>query len=128
VKYITVAWRVLLGLAYLAVVIGVLSVASTRFETLILAGIVQLYAAVLYNFSLIAVATDVNNYAGLVRFRILAAAQGVTEDESGTFEEQEKGLAERLKNDRTPMNIQRFSNAAVSIYALFKIVQAILVT
>jgi hypothetical protein len=36
---------------------------------------VQLYAAVLYNFSVIGVATDVNNYAAFVRFRILATAQ-----------------------------------------------------
>ena len=86
---------------------------------------IQLYAAVLYNFSVIGIATDINNHAGFVRFRILAAAQGITENEDGTFEEQENALAERLKNQETTIIIQRLSNFAVSIYALFKILQAI---
>jgi tRNA G46 methylase TrmB len=116
------------GLIYLAVVIGALSIATTRFETLVLAGIVQLYAAVLYNFSVIGIATDVNNYAAFVRFRILATAQGVTENEDGTFQEQEEALAGRLKTDNFAIVVQRFSNGAVSLYALFKIVQAIFFT
>jgi hypothetical protein len=116
------------GLIYLAVVIGILSVATTRFETVVLAGMAQLYAAVLYNFSVMGVATDVNNYAGFVRFRILATAQGFTENEDGSFQEQEEALAERLKKDGVAIQIQRFSNAAVSLYALFKIVQAIFLT
>ena len=124
-RYVTYVWRVLTGLAYLAVAIGILSVATTRFETLVLAGMIQLYAAVLYNFSVIGIATDINNQAGFVRFRILAAAQGITENEDGTFEEQENALAERLKNQETTIIIQRLSNFAVSIYALFKILQAI---
>lgn len=124
-RYVTYVWRVLTGLAYLAVAIGILSVATTRFETLVLAGMIQLYAAVLYNFSVIGIATDINNHAGFVRFRILAAAQGITENEDGTFEEQENALAERLKNQETTIIIQRLSNFAVSIYALFKILQAI---
>ena len=40
-------------------------------------------------FSLMGTVTDVNNYAGFVRFRALAAGQGITENEDGTFEEQE---------------------------------------
>lgn len=40
---------------------------TPRFETLVLAGLVQLYAAVLYNFAIIGAATDANNYAGFVR-------------------------------------------------------------
>lgn len=75
-RYVPYVWRVVVGLIYLAVVIGILSIATTRFETVVLAGMVQLYAAVLYNFSVIGVATDVNNYAAFVRFRILATAQG----------------------------------------------------
>ena len=74
-KYITYAWRVVVGLIYLTIVIGILSVATTRFETVVLAGMIQLYAAVLYNFSVMGVATDVNNFAGFLRFRILATAQ-----------------------------------------------------
>lgn len=77
-KYVTYRWRVVMGLVYLGIVIGILSVAATRFETVVLAGMVELYAVVFYNFSLIGVATDSNNYAGLVRFRVLATAQGVT--------------------------------------------------
>ncbi len=124
-RYVSYVWRVVVGLIYLAVVIGALSIATTRFETLVLAGMVQLYAAVLYNFSVIGVATDVNNYAAFVRFRILATAQGITENEDGTFQEQEEALAARLKTDNFAIVIQRFTNGAVSLYALFKIVQAI---
>lgn len=127
-RYVSYVWRVVVGLIYLAVVIGALSIATTRFETLVLAGIVQLYAAVLYNFSVIGIATDVNNYAAFVRFRILATAQGVTENEDGTFQEQEEALAGRLKTDNFAIVVQRFSNGAVSLYALFKIVQAIFFT
>jgi hypothetical protein len=128
VRYVSYVWRVVVGLIYLAVVIGALSTATTRFETLVMAGIVQLYAAVLYNFSLIGVATDVNNYAAFVRFRILATAQGITENEDGTFQEQEEALAGQLKTDNFAIIVERFSNGAVSLYALFKIVQAIFFT
>jgi hypothetical protein len=128
VRYIKVAGHILVGLAYLAVAVGILSVATTRFETLVLAGMIQLYAAVLYNFSLLGVGTDTNNRAGFVRFKILAAAQGITENEHGTFEDQDKALAEVLKSYETKVVIQRISNGVVSIYALFKIVQAIFFT
>jgi hypothetical protein len=57
---VKIAWNVLLQLVYLAVVIGILSVADSRFETLVLAGLVQLYTAVLYNFSVLAVNADIN--------------------------------------------------------------------
>ena len=127
-RYVSYVWRVVGGLIYLAVVIGALSIATTRFETLVIAGIVQLYAAVLYNFSLIGVAADVNNYAAFVRFRILATAQGITENEDGTFQEQEEALAAQLQTDNFAIIVQRFSNGAVSLYALFKIVQAIIFT
>ena len=70
-RFLKYGLRVLGGLAYLAIVIGILSAASTRFETLVLAGMVQIYATLLYNFSVIGVVTDVNNRAGLVRFKIL---------------------------------------------------------
>jgi hypothetical protein len=125
VRYVTYAWRVVVGLSYLAVVIGVLSSATTRFETLVLAGMVQLYAAVLYNFSVLGGATDVNNYAGFVRFRILATAQGITENEDGSLLEQEEALAERLKKDAVPIHIRRFANGIVSLYALFVIVRTV---
>jgi len=118
-------WHILVGLVYLAVVIGALSVATTRFETLVLAGIIQVYAAVLFNFSVSGVGADVNNYAGFVRFRILAAAQGITANEDGTFAEQDKALVDAIGKYKTTVLIDRFANGAVSIYALFKIGQAI---
>ena len=70
-RFLKYGLRVLGGLAYLAIVIGILSAASTRFETLVLAGMVQIYATLLDNFSVIGVINDVNNRAGLVRFKIL---------------------------------------------------------
>jgi hypothetical protein len=88
------------ALIYLGVVVGILSVATTRFEMLVLAMLVQLYAAVLYNFSVIGRVADVNNYAGFVRFRILAVSQGITEDDDGTFQEQEENLAQFIKDSR----------------------------
>jgi hypothetical protein len=118
-------WRTLIGVAYLAIVIGVVSIATTKFETIVLAVLVQVYSAVLYNFSALGAASDANNYAGLVRFRILAAAQGVTENEDGTFLQQEKFLVDSIASSRTTIIINNLSNAAVSTYALFKIVQAI---
>ena len=51
-KHLAIAWNVLLALIYVVVVIGILSVAESRFETLVLAGLIELYAAVLYSFSL----------------------------------------------------------------------------
>ena len=124
-RYLRYMWRVFGGLVYLGFVIAILSASTTKFETLVLAGMVQIYAAVLYNSSVIGVATDSNNYAAFVRFRVLAAAQGVTENEDGTFADQEKALADLLTGSATPMLISRIANAAVSLYALFKIVQAL---
>ena len=89
---------------------------------------IQLYAAVLYNFSVIGTAADINNYAGFVRFRILAAAQGITENEDGSIVEQEKALADSIKSSKIPIFIQRSANGVVSLYALFKIVQAVFLT
>jgi hypothetical protein len=125
VKYLSYIWRTLVGLVYLGLVIEVLSLSTTRFETLVLAGMTQLYAAVLYNFSLMATTNDSNNYAGLVRFRILAAAQGIMENEDGTFEEQEKALAATINGYKIQVLMSRLANSAVSLYALFKIVQAV---
>lgn len=122
------AWRVLVALIYLGVVVGILSVATTRFETLVLAMLVQLYAAALYNFSTIGKATDVNNYAGFVRFRILATAQGITANEDGTFQEQEEALAKSVNNSALVALIDVISHSVVSLYALFKIVQAVFFT
>ena len=123
--YLKYIWRILIGLVYLGVVVAILSTSTTKFETLVLAGMVELYATVLYNSSVIGAAGETNNYAAFVRFRILAAAQGVTENEDGTFEEQEKDLAESLKGSATPILIDRIANVAVSFYAIFKIVQAV---
>jgi hypothetical protein len=122
------AWRVLVALIYLGVVIGILSVATTRFETLVLAMMVQLYAAVLYNFSTIGRATDANNYAGFVRFRTLAMAQGITENEDGTFQEQEEAIAKSVNNTGVVYLIDVISHTLVSFYALFKIVEAVFFT
>ena len=65
-----VIWQVFLGLVYLAVAYGVISASNSRFETLVLAILVQIYTAMQYNFSVIGASTDGNNYAGFVRFRI----------------------------------------------------------
>jgi len=118
-------WQTLIGITYLAVVIGIVNIATTRFETAVLAVLVQLYSAVLWNFSMVGATLDVNNYAGFVRFRILATAQGVTENEDGTFEEQEKGIAEAIAGSKDTITITRLSHTVVSIYALFKIFQAV---
>jgi hypothetical protein len=112
----------LTAIAYLVVAVGVINIGRTKFETVVLAGMVQLYAAVLYSFSLIGVTIDVNNRAGFVRFMILAAAQGITENEDGTFEDQEKGLVDVIEGGSVRTLIYRLSHTAVSMYALFKIV------
>lgn len=125
-KYLALAWNVLLALTYVAVAIGILSAAESKFETLVLAGLIQLYAAVLYNFSLLGAAADINNHAGFLRFRILAAAQGITGNEDGEFVDQEKDLADALKSSGPKVLILRISHGVVSLYALFKIIQAIL--
>ena len=124
-KYLAIAWNVLLALIYVAVVIGILSAAESRFETLVLAGLIQIYAGVLYNFSLIGQNADINNHAAFVRFRILAAAQHITENEDGAFVDQEKALADALNSYGPKVLILRVSHGVVSLYALFKIVQVI---
>ena len=124
-RYLKIAGHVAAGVVYFLVVIGAFSAATTKFETLVLAGVVQLYAAVLYNFSLLGEMADVNNYAGFVRFRILATAQGITENEDGTFLDQEKALAETLGSFRTKVRIQRISNGLVSLCALLMILLTI---
>jgi hypothetical protein len=123
VTYLRYIWRTLCGLVYLGIVVAVLSVPTTKFDTLVIAGMVYIFATLLHNFSLIGTATDANNYAGFVRFRLLAKAQGVIANEDGTFEEQEKALADYIKDGATPVLIRRIANFAVQLYALFKIVQ-----
>jgi hypothetical protein len=118
--------RVLVGIAYFAIVFVVLSTANTRFETFVLAILVQLYAAVLYNFSLIGVASDLNNFAAFARFRILALAQGVEGDENGSYVDQENDLAAIIDRHRVIIRITRISHFIVSIYALYKIVSTAL--
>lgn len=118
-------WQTLVAIVYLTIVIGVVNISTTKFETVVLAVLVQVYAAVLYNFSAIGGVIDANNYAGFVRFRILATAQSVTENEDGTFQEQEKHLVDAMASSRTTVIINNLSHAAVSTYALFKIVQAV---
>jgi hypothetical protein len=122
VRYLKIAGHVVGGLVYLVIVIGAFSAATSKFETLVLAGIVQVYAAALYNFSLLGEVADVNNYAAFVRFRVLASAQGITENEDGTFVDQEEALVEALKSCRTKVRIGRISNAVAALYALFMIV------
>jgi Na+/melibiose symporter-like transporter len=125
-KRFTNAWHGLIGCVYLAVVIGILSAAKSQFETLVLAILIQVYAALLYNFSVIGACSDVNNYAGFVRFRILAKAQGVEENEDGLFSEQEGQLRDTLARSKTAIIINQFSHGVVSIYALYKIIMAVL--
>jgi hypothetical protein len=78
-------------------VIGILSIAESKFEPLVLAGLVEMYAAGLSNFSLLGENADTNNYAAFVRFRMLAAAQGLTGNEDGEFADQEKALVDASK-------------------------------
>src|ERR1039457_4782938 len=98
-------WQILKALGYLAVVIGVVNIAANKFETVVFAVLVQIYAAVLYNFSVLGSIIDANNYAGFVRFKILAAAQGTTENEDGTFEEQEKAIVDAIASDKNAIII-----------------------
>ncbi len=92
-----------------------------------LASLVQIYTATLYNFSVIGTVTDVsNNYAGFVRFRILAASQGQIENDDGLFVDQEKALANQLKNSKPLIFINQISHGLVSAYALYKIIAAII--
>ena len=120
-----IIWRVFIGLVYIGVVVAVLSVATSRFETVVLAGLVQLYATVLYNFTMMGVVADANNYAGFARFRQLAGAQGITGDESGPFADQEKTFRETFQNGETLIRINDISNAIVSLYAIYKIIAAV---
>ncbi len=126
-KKLAVAWNGLLAVIYIAVVIGILASAASRFETLVLAGLIQLYAAVLFNVSLLAESADINNRASLVRFNILAArTRALTGDEEEAVLDQEKTLADAIKDYGPKVLIVRFSHGIVSAYALFKIVRAIL--
>ena len=119
-------WRVAMGLIYLFVVIGILSAAQTRFETLVLACLTEIYAAALYNFSLTGSVIDLNNYAGFVRFRILAAGQGQTANEDGPFADQENTLRDTLNESKKFVTINQISHGLVSMYALYKIIWALL--
>ena len=125
-KYLAIAWSVLLALVYVALVIGILSAAKNHFETLGLAVLIQLYAAALYNFSLMGETAEINNHAAFVRFRFLAKAQGLIGNEDGEFADQEKLLVDGAKNSRPKVQILRISHGVVAVYSLFKIVQAIL--
>jgi hypothetical protein len=53
-------WQTLIAIVYLAVVIGLVNIATTKFETVVFAALVQLYAAVLYNFCAIGKVMDTN--------------------------------------------------------------------
>ena len=121
-----ILWRIALGLIYLFVVIGILSAAQTRFETLVLACLVQIYAAVLYNFSLSGSVTDINDYAAFVRFRILATGQGQIANEDGAFTDQENALRNIVNEGHKFVRINQISHGLVSMYALYKIVAALI--
>lgn len=121
-----VIWHICIGVLYLAIAYGVISVSNSKFETLVLAILVQIYTAMLYNFSLIGASTDGNNYAGFVRFRILATAQGLTENEGELLVDQEKTLREYLENNGKIILINRISHGVVSMYALYKIISVVL--
>jgi len=126
-KYVKITWYILTGFSYLAIVVGILSVASTRFEIVVLAGLVELYAAVLYNASALAVASDANNYAAFIRFRTLATAVGVREDDDGVlFVATEEALGDQINSYKTKVLIKNIANALVSIYAVLRILMAII--
>jgi hypothetical protein len=121
-----VIWHILVGFAYLAVVYGVMSAAKSKFETLVLASLVLIYTATLYNFTFLGAVTDANNHAGFVRFRILATAQGLTGNKDGLFADQENNLLAGVKNSETRILIKLASHGVVSAYALYKIIAVVL--
>jgi hypothetical protein len=115
------------GLIYLFVVIWILRTAQTRFETLVLACLAQIYAATLFNFSAIGSANHANNLGAIMRFRILAKGQGQTATEDGlVFAEEEKKLLESSEKREIFDTITQVSHGLVSIYALYKIVAALI--
>ena len=107
-KFLKYAWHILAGLAYLVIVVGIVSAASTRFETMVLAGMVQLYGASSRLFVL-GILAEVNNHAAFIRFKILAGAQGIAANEDGTFEEQADALADSIKSYTPKVWIHRLS-------------------
>lgn len=123
-----VVWRMFAGLVYVALCYFIIDASISRFETLVLAILIQIYAAALYNFSILGRATDVNNYAGFVRFRILAAAQGISEDEGGLFVDQEKRLREALDTARILQIIDWTSHLLVSGYVIYKIIVVLFIS
>jgi hypothetical protein len=125
-RSIAIVWQVFLGVVYVAVVFGIMSAAENKFQTLVLASLIELYAAVLYNFSMIGEVTDVNTHAAFARFRMLAAAHGIIGSEDQEFKEQEEALVDAVNAYRPKVWIWRISNGIVSAYALIKIVQAVL--
>jgi hypothetical protein len=78
---------------------------------------------VLFNFSVLGEVTNINNHAAFVRFRLLAANQGTTETEDGKLVDQEQALVDAGKPNRPKIITGRISNAVVSAYARFKIIQ-----
>jgi hypothetical protein len=124
-KYLRYAWRVLVSLLYLILVVAALATTRTRFETLVLGGLVRVFTAVLYNFSLIGMAIAASDHSSFVRFRKLAEAQGITGDQYGTFKDQETVSVETLKEHKTNRSIKNLAHAAVSICALIMMIIAL---
>jgi len=122
-----IVWRVATGLIYLFVVIGILRAAQTRFETLVLACLIQIYAAMLFNFSAIASTGRADNLGTVMRFVLLAKGLGQTATEDGlVFAEQEEKLHESREKSEVFDTITQASHGLVSMYALYKIIWALL--
>jgi hypothetical protein len=87
---------------------------------------IELYAAVLYNFSVIGTTVDATTMPDSFVSEFSPQHKVfITENEDGTFEEQEQALADGLQSYGPAVFMRRLAGAAVSIYALFKIVQAV---
>lgn len=121
-KYVFYASRLLLSVLYLAVVIDIMSVAKTKFETVVLAGMALICAIIVFNFLSIRLATHLNEFIGLRRFRRLGMELNISV-EGDPYEEWSDVVEERMKRDRVVVHIEGCFNTAVFLYALYKIVE-----
>jgi hypothetical protein len=124
-KTLAYVWRILMTLLYWGIVVEIFSVATTRFETLVFAMLVELYSVALLTFCQIGTNTELTDYAAFVRFKMLATALGIKEIEDRTFQEEEKTLEKKMTTNAISSLITMITHGVVSFYAFFKIVQAV---
>jgi hypothetical protein len=99
---------------------------NSKFEGLVIGVLVELYAAVLYNFSIMASAADVNNHGAFVRFRVLANALGHNQVDGVNIAASEAEIGAALNDSAKYIVINRISHGIVSFLALCRIVFAVL--